>query len=229
MFAKLLQVSSLLVAVVLVCLFMSGFARSLCAQNAADGKPMPHGGQAVSEAPFVFEVVFHSTDVRVYAYRPSSKPYSLKDVDGTLALKSLQDDKVTPLKLKLAAVPNGEQDYLSVSVDLRRAKERNLVATIKLQDRSGKDALKAEFSRAVTISEPKVTVTIGELDKSDEEGIARQKTCPVTGAELGSMGDPVKVLINGKPLFLCCEGCVPKVKSAPEIYLKKMEKASQSR
>ena len=27
-------------------------------------------------------------------------------------------------------------------------------------------------------------------------------------SELGSMGVPIKLMQDGKPLFLCCEGCV---------------------
>ncbi len=35
------------------------------------------------------------------------------------------------------------------------------------------------------------------------------------------MGDPIKVLIDGHPLYLCCRGCVAKVKKNPAAYLPK--------
>ena len=41
----------------------------------------------------------------------------------------------------------------------------------------------------------------------DEKLIARQKVCPVTDEPLGSMGRPVKVMVEGRPLFLCCKAC----------------------
>lgn len=71
-------------------------------------------------------------------------------------------------------------------------------------------------------------VTSATIDESDRAGIARQKVCPVTGAELGSMGDPIKMLVDGKPLYLCCQGCVAKVKNAPETYLSKVSQSHQS-
>ena len=41
----------------------------------------------------------------------------------------------------------------------------------------------------------------------DETLIARQKVCPVTDESLGSMGRPVKVMVDGRPVFLCCKAC----------------------
>ena len=38
---------------------------------------------------------------------------------------------------------------------------------------------------------------------SDEELIAAQGSCPVSGKSLGSMGKPVKVMIKGEPVLLC--------------------------
>ncbi|MBX6312214.1 MAG: efflux RND transporter periplasmic adaptor subunit [Isosphaeraceae bacterium] len=48
------------------------------------------------------------------------------------------------------------------------------------------------------------------------------KTCPVTGAPLGSMGDPVAVEVRGQTVRVCCEGCTPKLKSDPDKYLAKL-------
>lgn len=46
---------------------------------------------------------------------------------------------------------------------------------------------------------------------SDKQHIAAQGICPVTGKELGSMGDPVKVQVGeDQHAFLCCKGCVGK-------------------
>jgi Cu(I)/Ag(I) efflux system membrane fusion protein len=47
----------------------------------------------------------------------------------------------------------------------------------------------------------------------------KQTTCPVTQRPLGSMGDPVAVQIGTRTVFLCCEGCVSKLQTAPERYL----------
>ncbi len=50
----------------------------------------------------------------------------------------------------------------------------------------------------------------------------RQKTCPVTGLKLGSMGDPIPVLVGGRKVWTCCDACPPKLKANPAKYLAKL-------
>ncbi|MHB1033397.1 MAG: hypothetical protein ACYC35_03300 [Pirellulales bacterium] len=73
-------------------------------------------------------------------------------------------------------------------------------------------------AQAVVASKPKLQVAIVALDRSDQAGIERQQVCPVTGAKLGSMGDPIKVLVGDHPVYLCCAGCVAKVRETPGKY-----------
>ena len=56
----------------------------------------------------------------------------------------------------------------------------------------------------------------------DEKLIARQKLCPVTDEPLGSMGAPVKLIVEGRPLFICCKGCEREVRAEPKKYLAKI-------
>lgn len=49
-------------------------------------------------------------------------------------------------------------------------------------------------------------------------GVINHKLCPVMGEPLGSMGDPVPVTVGGETLFVCCRGCVKKVKADPAKY-----------
>ncbi len=57
--------------------------------------------------------------------------------------------------------------------------------------------------------------------KADEAAIARQKMCPVTDEPLDSMGVPWKVYAKGRPIFLCCKGCIKKIQANPDFYLAK--------
>jgi Cu(I)/Ag(I) efflux system membrane fusion protein len=43
--------------------------------------------------------------------------------------------------------------------------------------------------------------------------------CPVTKFRLGSMGAAVRVEVGGRSVWVCCEGCVPKLRPAPASYL----------
>ncbi len=77
----------------------------------------------------------------------------------------------------------------------------------------------------------------GELDESDSaeliaalSGLSpddralaeNQKICPVTKLPLGSMGTPPKVDVNGRPIFICCEGCRGRLLAEPLKYLTKL-------
>ncbi len=57
------------------------------------------------------------------------------------------------------------------------------------------------------------------LTPADRAAIARQKICPVTREPLGSMGDPVRIAIGGRTIYLCCSGCTAAIKKNPSKYL----------
>ena len=61
------------------------------------------------------------------------------------------------------------------------------------------------------------------LTEADRKLIAQQKVCPVSGEELGAMGDPVKVVVKGRTVFLCCDGCEEALRADPDKYLKKLD------
>jgi membrane fusion protein, copper/silver efflux system len=62
----------------------------------------------------------------------------------------------------------------------------------------------------------------GPQGTDDKSLIAFQKTCPVTGLKLGSMGAPVKRVVAKKTVFLCCPNCVEKFNAATNDYLAKL-------
>ena len=49
-----------------------------------------------------------------------------------------------------------------------------------------------------------------------------QKTCPVTGEALGSMGEPVLVRVQGHTVYVCCEGCAKSVERDPGPHVAKV-------
>ncbi len=64
---------------------------------------------------------------------------------------------------------------------------------------------------------PEITVT--SATEADTALIKRQATCPVMDEPLGSMGQPIKVMVGDKPIFLCCKGCIKKIQAEPAKYL----------
>jgi YHS domain-containing protein len=47
--------------------------------------------------------------------------------------------------------------------------------------------------------------------------------CLVSKKELGSMGDPVRIVHEGQEIKFCCAGCVDPFKKNPDKYLQQME------
>jgi Cu(I)/Ag(I) efflux system membrane fusion protein len=76
--------------------------------------------------------------------------------------------------------------------------------------------------RASASTTPAQAVPAPATSSDDQSLIARQKTCPVTGKALGSMGPPCRVVIDGVTVFLCCDGCEPALKENPGKYLSQL-------
>lgn len=190
--------------------------------------PPPHGGQAKKMEPLSFEVVYRPQEIRVYIYGLMPYPESAKETRGEVFMQVRGTSQVFHYPLSYVAPPagSGEQDYLAAAVDLTHVRDGDMQVTLNLENLPLPHRPKASFVQTFALSKAQLPVTLAALGESDRAGIARQRICPVTGAPLGSMGDPIKTLIDGKPLYLCCQGCVTKVKNDPEIYVAKV---SQSR
>jgi len=63
---------------------------------------------------------------------------------------------------------------------------------------------------------------LSQLPRRDRALAEKQENCPVTDMPLGSMGAPIKVDVNGRPVFICCEGCRPSLLKQPAKYLAKL-------
>jgi Cu(I)/Ag(I) efflux system membrane fusion protein len=72
--------------------------------------------------------------------------------------------------------------------------------------------------------EKKVKANLAKLSTEDSRAAELQRFCPVIPANrLGSMGMPVRVLIDGQPVFLCCSACADKAKDNEERTLAKVK------
>ena len=61
-----------------------------------------------------------------------------------------------------------------------------------------------------------------ELSTEDYKSAMAQHMCPVSGEMLGTMGAPEKVDVNGKSVWICCDGCKDKLLADPDKYLAKL-------
>jgi hypothetical protein len=63
--------------------------------------------------------------------------------------------------------------------------------------------------------------------KADKPKPYTLKTCITDDEKLGSMGDPVVFVHEGREIKLCCEGCRADFKKNSAKYIKKLEKAEK--
>jgi len=69
-------------------------------------------------------------------------------------------------------------------------------------------------------NDAKVQANLAKLNAEDRSLAAAQRFCAVQGANrLGAMGVPFKVMIQGQPIFLCCDGCADEARAQPERTL----------
>jgi membrane dipeptidase len=68
------------------------------------------------------------------------------------------------------------------------------------------------------------TAELAKLPMEERMAAEAQKYCAInTKGFLGSMGAPIKLMLDGKPVYLCCDGCTEKAQANPATTLAKVE------
>jgi hypothetical protein len=78
------------------------------------------------------------------------------------------------------------------------------------------------------VDEAQIKASIGKLSPEDRAIAEAQKDCPISGGPLGSMGKPVKIDVNGQPVFICCAGCKNGAMKDPDKTLQKVEELKKA-
>jgi membrane fusion protein, copper/silver efflux system len=89
----------------------------------------------------------------------------------------------------------------------------------------------AERSSSVTTVRPStpedaeatIRAALAGLSVEDRKLAETQQFCPVLGTRLGAMGTPLKVVLEGRAVFLCCIGCKDKALADPAGTLRKLD------
>ncbi|HVX14230.1 MAG TPA: efflux RND transporter periplasmic adaptor subunit [Pirellulales bacterium] len=84
----------------------------------------------------------------------------------------------------------------------------------------------AEGRKPATRKDPdaRIKAALAKLSREDRKLAEAQRFCAVEEENLlGSMGTPVKLVIEGQPVFLCCEGCEDAAKTDPKKTVAKVK------
>lgn len=69
----------------------------------------------------------------------------------------------------------------------------------------------------------KMKAELAKLSPEDAASAEKQHVCLVTDKMLGTMGPPLKVDVDGKPIWICCKGCREKLVANEDTYLAKLK------
>jgi hypothetical protein len=77
--------------------------------------------------------------------------------------------------------------------------------------------------------EKRIAEGLAKLSAEDRPLAEAQKFCAVENKNrLGEMGEPYKVMIEGQPVFLCCDGCKDEALKDPKATLAKVEELKKA-
>jgi YHS domain-containing protein len=65
-----------------------------------------------------------------------------------------------------------------------------------------------------------------KMPEADRAAALAQKMCPVGDSPLGSMGTPIKVTVEGRDVYLCCEHCRETLEADPAKYFAILDAAA---
>ncbi len=119
--------------------------------------------------------------------------------------------------------------YPELDVVTRTNRVRFEIKNNELHLRAGMYAT-VNLNVAVQKTEPFQTMLVSTTlsPANTKMTIAKQAVCPVTGAKLGSMGDPVAVQADGQTVYLCCAGCESAIAKEPKKYVSRIRTVSET-
>ena len=164
----------------------------------------PNGGMIQTVGSHRIETVILPKGIMFVALDAKGKTIAVPNASGALKLRIDDGTKEYPYELKPL-----KNNAIGVAVDLSKVVGHTLHMDVTL---NGLSAQQVSFHAMGKVADGKL---------SDAVLISLQATCPVSDKKLGSMGAPPKVVVDGKPLFVCCAGCSDRVKSSPHQYFAK--------
>ncbi len=72
----------------------------------------------------------------------------------------------------------------------------------------GKPASGSQAASADADEEKKIQENLNQLSSEDRKLAEQQRYCVESKHRLGEMGPPIKVMVDGQPVFVCCSGCI---------------------
>jgi hypothetical protein len=125
----------------------------------------------------------------------------------------------TPIKLML----DGQPVFLCCAGCVKQAKANPAETLKKVAAFKEQSSATTESTNVDQEPDPEIRAALNKLNLTDRKLAVAQRFCPIIDdSRLGSMGVPMKVMIDGQPIFLCCEGCEDEARKKPQETLVKV-------
>jgi len=189
--------------------------------NHAGNSPAHHGGQVSQTKSYFFEVVYQPKETRIYAYDNNHNHLDMRGITAQAAMQMRGNNKVYRFPIEyVASTAENDHGYLAMYADVSKVRNGDMTVTFDLGNLPNPGEPTTRFTQTFALSLPQVT--LAALTAADQAGITRQGICPVMGTPLGKHGPPIKLMVGNQPMYLCCKGCINKVKKDPQKYLAKI-------
>jgi Cu(I)/Ag(I) efflux system membrane fusion protein len=144
----------------------------------------------------------------------------------------LKDSRLGGMGVPIKLMIEGQAVFVCCAACQDEATENPAETLAKVVALKGKPAAKTSSAvhalpaiSAMDKKEAKIKAALNKLPENDRKLAEEQKFCPVLEtSRLGSMGTPVKLMIDGQAVFLCCEGCRDQALSNPQATLAKVKR-----
>ena len=155
---------------------------------------------------------------------------AMKKAEQAIAesLKTLSpaDQKLVNSQRFCPMMPHGRLGAMGTPIKLRIGDKPVFVCCEECIAQVKKDSAGALKLAAKLIA---ASAELAKLDPAERTAIEAQKYCAIaSGSILGSMGAPIKMQLDGQPVYLCCAGCTQKARSNPAATLAAVEELKKA-
>ena len=98
--------------------------------------------------------------------------------------------------------------------------------TAKSHETAATDAKPADGKAG---EEKGVAAERAKLSPEDRALVEAQEWCVESNERLGEMGPPIKLMVKGQPVFVCCDGCKKDALKDPDKTLAKVEELKKKK
>jgi hypothetical protein len=181
------------------------------------GTLLPHAGDYVSNDANYFELVYMPVQTRIYLYDRKFRPISARDLHAKMTLQLPWEAAPRQVPFQFVPLPAGatEQDFVAAPFDVRPLQGKDISITFELSVLANTATLTPHYDHFNI----RPYFAKASLTAADQDAIARQRICPVTGTPLGSRGQVVKLFVAEFPLYVSGEDCIAAVKAAPQRFV----------